>query len=83
MLGQEQQLAAVQLSHYVYKLLSIISQQMTSVHRFILFCSLFSYIATEKRTDNSSKNDTITVLTVTVVLMMVVVLMVVKMIMFP
>ncbi|XP_023704810.1 rho guanine nucleotide exchange factor 18 isoform X4 [Cryptotermes secundus] len=32
MLGQEQQLAAVQLSHYVYKLLSIISQQMTSVH---------------------------------------------------
>ncbi|GFG35816.1 hypothetical protein Cfor_11174, partial [Coptotermes formosanus] len=32
MLGQEQQLAAVQLSHYVYKLLSIISQQMTSIH---------------------------------------------------
>ncbi|KDR10554.1 rho guanine nucleotide exchange factor 18 isoform X2 [Zootermopsis nevadensis] len=32
MLGEEQQLAAVQLSHYVYKLLSIISQQMTSVH---------------------------------------------------
>ncbi|XP_063228955.1 rho guanine nucleotide exchange factor 18 isoform X2 [Bacillus rossius redtenbacheri] len=31
MLGQEQQLAAVQLSHYVYKLLSIISQQMTSI----------------------------------------------------
>jgi hypothetical protein len=37
MLGEEQQLAAVQLSHYVYKLLSIISQQMTSVHRLVLF----------------------------------------------
>jgi hypothetical protein len=35
MLGQEQQLAAVQLSHYVYKLLSIISQQMTSIHRYV------------------------------------------------
>ncbi|XP_046403403.1 A-kinase anchor protein 13 isoform X4 [Ischnura elegans] len=30
-LGREQQLAAVQLSHYVYTLLCIISQQMTSI----------------------------------------------------
>ncbi|XP_067003776.2 rho guanine nucleotide exchange factor 18 [Anabrus simplex] len=30
--GQEQQLVAVQLSHYFYKLLSIIHQQMTSIH---------------------------------------------------
>jgi hypothetical protein len=37
MLGEEQQLAAVRLSHYVYKLLSIISQQMTSIHRLVIF----------------------------------------------
>ncbi|XP_044739376.1 rho guanine nucleotide exchange factor 18 isoform X3 [Chrysoperla carnea] len=30
-LGREQQVAAVQLSHYVYRLLCIISQQMTSI----------------------------------------------------
>lgn len=32
-LGREQQLAAVQLSHYVYTLLCIIWQQMTSIDR--------------------------------------------------
>lgn len=32
-LGREQQVAAVQLSHYVYTLLCIISQLMTSVDR--------------------------------------------------
>lgn len=32
-LGREQQKAAVQLSHYVYMLLCIISQQMTSINR--------------------------------------------------
>ena len=34
-LGQEQQLAAVRLSHYVYTLLCIISQQMTTIDRFV------------------------------------------------
>lgn len=33
-LGREQQVAAVQLSHYVYTLLCIISQLMTSVDRY-------------------------------------------------
>jgi hypothetical protein len=32
-LGQEQQLAAVRLTHYVYTLLCIISQQMTTIDR--------------------------------------------------
>jgi len=48
MLGQEQQLAAVQLSHYVYKLLSIISQQMTSIHRLGLFIS-FNLLTVEDK----------------------------------
>lgn len=36
-LGREQQKAAVQLSHYVYMLLCIISQQMTSINRQVNF----------------------------------------------
>lgn len=42
-LGQEQQLAAVRLSHYVYTLLCIISQQMTTIDRFVkssVFCGI-------------------------------------------
>jgi len=35
MLSHEHQLAALQLSHYVYKLLSIIQQQMTSINRLV------------------------------------------------
>jgi len=35
MLSQEHQLAALQLSHYAYKLMSIISQQMTSIKRLV------------------------------------------------
>lgn len=35
-LGQEQQMAAVRLSHYVYTLLCIISQQMTTIDRSVL-----------------------------------------------
>lgn len=32
-LSQDQQMAAVQLCHYFYKLLSIINQQMTTINR--------------------------------------------------
>jgi hypothetical protein len=69
MLGQEQQLAAVQLSHYVYKLLSIISQQMTSIHRFVLFCSVSSHW---ELIDNSSNYDTVTIMAMTVVMVIMV-----------
>lgn len=43
-LGREQQIAAVRLSHYVYTLMCIIWQQLTTIHRliYLFFIAMFS-----------------------------------------
>lgn len=42
MTGQDHQLAATQLSHHVYTLSCIISQQMTTIDRLVVFFN-FTY----------------------------------------